>query len=122
MCPIFIINMQASFRSATRGQAFRPAVASRKSFICHASTLRSVPVPVKSADGVDKGTQDLTVKVAEDSARGLVHRYMVMVQQNARRVRGVAGDKARTSRPHLQIHDCHWVAFCGASEQRRYGC
>jgi len=85
VCPIFIINMQASFRSATRGQAFRPAVASRKSLICHASTLRSVSVPVKSADGAEKGTQDLTVKVAEDSARGLVHRYMVMVQQNARR-------------------------------------
>lgn len=78
--------MQASFRPVVPGKAFRPAVASRKALICQASALRSVPVPVKSSDGADKGTQELSVKVAEDSARGLVHRYLVMVQQNARRV------------------------------------
>ena len=79
-------NMQASFRPVVSGKAFRPAVASRGALVCQSSALRSVPVPVKSVDGADKGTQELAVRVAEDSARGLVHRYMVMVQQNARRV------------------------------------
>lgn len=53
---------------------------------CRASTVKSVALPVKSIDGSDKGTEELTLKVAEDTARGLVHRYLVMVQQNARRV------------------------------------
>ena len=79
--------MQASFRPAVSGKAFRPAVAARKALICQASALRTTTVPVKTVDGADKGTEQLAVRVAEESARGLVHRYMVMVQQNARRVR-----------------------------------
>lgn len=66
----------------------RPVVVSRTSgLVCKASAVKSVPVPVKGLDGASKGMQDLVVKVAdESSARGLVHRYLVMVQQNARRV------------------------------------
>lgn len=40
---------------------------------------------VKSLDGTDAGTASLSLKVAEDSAKGLVHRYLVYAQQNARR-------------------------------------
>ncbi len=80
--------MQSSFRPAVPGKAFRPAVADRqRALVCRASALKSVPVPVKGLDGTDKGSAELAVKVAEESARGLVHRYLVMVQQNARRVR-----------------------------------
>ena len=56
--------------------------------------MKSVSLPVKSIDGSDKGTEELTLKVAEESARGLVHRYLVMVQQNARRVRIMLSDRA----------------------------
>jgi large subunit ribosomal protein L4 len=78
--------VQTSLRNVYAGQtAFRPAVVSRKSLICQASVLKSVPVPIISFDGADKGTEALAVRVAEESARGLVHRYLVMVQQNARR-------------------------------------
>ena len=76
------LGMQSSL-----GRVSRPAVSSRTTTVsCRASTVKSVALPVKSIDGSDKGTEELTLKVAEDTARGLVHRYLVMVQQNARRV------------------------------------
>lgn len=46
-----------------------------------------VQVPVKSADGASAGSEELALGVAPAStAKGLVHRYLVYVQQNARRV------------------------------------
>lgn len=43
-------------------------------------------LPVKSTSGGDAGTESLALKVAPDSsAKGLVHRYLVYAQQNARR-------------------------------------
>lgn len=78
--------MQASFRA----RAFQPATLSRRTTVAvrAASAVAPVSVPVKAADGTEKGSQELAVKVASAAtARGLVHRYLVMVQQNARRVR-----------------------------------
>lgn len=44
-------------------------------------------IPKKAVDGSDKGSSSLALKVADpETANGLVHRYMVLVQQNARRV------------------------------------
>jgi large subunit ribosomal protein L4 len=43
---------------------------------------------VKGLDGSSKGEQSLSLKVVEDDkAKGLVHRYIVTVRQNARQVR-----------------------------------
>jgi hypothetical protein len=44
---------------------------------------------VKSADGADVGTEQLALKIARpEAAKGLVHRYVVYVMQNKRRVSG----------------------------------
>ncbi|PNW76869.1 hypothetical protein CHLRE_11g479500v5 [Chlamydomonas reinhardtii] len=65
--------------------AFRPAATSRSTVVTRASAVAApASIPYKAADGSSKGTQQLALKVAEDSAKGLVHRYLVMVQQNAR--------------------------------------
>ncbi|KAG1678911.1 hypothetical protein FOA52_003580 [Chlamydomonas sp. UWO 241] len=83
-------------------QAFKPAVSSSmrpgavsrpRVVVAKASTLKTVSLPVKTAAGADAGTESLSVRVAEETARGLVHRYMVMVQQNARR--GTASTQTR---------------------------
>lgn len=67
--------------------AFRPAATSRSTVVTRASAVAApASIPYKAADGSSKGTQQLALKVAEDSAKGLVHRYLVMVQQNARQV------------------------------------
>ncbi|KXZ46544.1 hypothetical protein GPECTOR_42g751 [Gonium pectorale] len=69
---------------AMRVQAFKPA-AGRQAVVVRASTVAApATIPYKAVDGSDKGTQQLALKVAQDSAKGLVHRYLVMVQQNAR--------------------------------------
>ena len=47
----------------------------------------SASVPVKSLDGAGAGAVSMSLKVAGESAKGLVHRYLVYVMQNARRVR-----------------------------------
>lgn len=64
------------------------AVAHRRVVHVSASAI-APPVSIlkKDADGNCKGTTRLALKVADDAtANGLVHRYMVMVLQNARRV------------------------------------
>jgi len=52
------------------------------------SAVQTLSVPVKSASsGAAAGTAELSLKVAgEDTAKGLVHRYLVYILQNARRV------------------------------------
>lgn len=73
-------------RPSARPAAFRPAAVSRRPVVVTAATAVAPPatLPYKGVDGSDKGTQQLSLKVAEDTAKGLVHRYMVLVQQNAR--------------------------------------
>lgn len=61
--------------------------------------MKPATLPVKGADGSDKGTTTVELKVAEETAKGLVHRYVVFVRQNARRVR--SGGRGRARRPQL---------------------
>mmetsp|Transcript_38908 Transcript_38908/g.115744 ORF Transcript_38908/g.115744 Transcript_38908/m.115744 type:complete len:137 (-) Transcript_38908:2915-3325(-) len=86
--------MQTVFKPAVSGNAPRPAVLARRALVCSASVAKSVAVPVRTSAGSDAGNASLNVNVAENSARGLIHRYMVMVQQNARR--GTASTLTRT--------------------------
>lgn len=54
----------------------------RASAIAEPATL-----PIKGADGSDQGTAELALKVASpQTARHVVHRYMVQINQNARQV------------------------------------
>lgn len=48
------------------------------------AAAKPVQIVVKSVDGAETGSKELSLKVAGESAKGLVHRYLVMVQQNAR--------------------------------------
>lgn len=51
-----------------------------------AVTAAPASLPVKSADGADAGTEQLALKVARpETAKGLVHRYVVYTLQNKRR-------------------------------------
>jgi len=53
--------------------------------VCSASVAPAVAVPLKSADGSDAGTAQVALRVADAStAQGVVHRYLVMVRNNAR--------------------------------------
>eukprot|EP00967_Tisochrysis_lutea_P094163 scaffold136699_cov15-Tisochrysis_lutea.AAC.1 len=65
----------------------RPASRQQSLQVCN-STVKDATVPMKDVTGADKGEGKLALKVAEETAKGLVHRYMVMVQQNKRRVSG----------------------------------
>jgi len=66
----------------------RPQRVSSVAVRASGSAVKTLSVPVKSASsGGDAGTAELTLKVAgEDTAKGLVHRYLVYILQNARRV------------------------------------
>lgn len=70
---------------------FQPVgTASRRGAVVVRASAVAAPakVPVKAADGSDKGTAELALKVAGDAtANAVVHRYSVLVLQNARRVR-----------------------------------
>lgn len=46
-----------------------------------------VDLQVKSLEGSDGGTEQLSLRVAEPTkSKGLVHRHVVLIQQNARQV------------------------------------
>lgn len=64
--------------------AGRNALTVRASVVAEPATFQ-----VKKLDGSSAGTANLALKVAEDdTAKGLVHRYLVMVRQNARQASG----------------------------------
>lgn len=73
-----LCNRQCAVRSAARPA--RSALV-----VTNAAVAQPATLPLKGVDGSDKGTQQLALRVAEESAKGLVHRYLVLVQQNARR-------------------------------------
>lgn len=55
-------------------------------------------VPVKALDGADAGSEQLALNVAPDNtARGLVHKYLVYVQTNQRAVCGSFSSRRRGS-------------------------
>lgn len=67
----------------------RPSLAPRRTLTVRAAVpAAAVAVPVKTTDGADAGSANMALGVAKEaSAKGLVHRYLVYVRQNARRVR-----------------------------------
>lgn len=69
--------------------------------VCCSAAAPPAEVPVKGVDGSSKGSKKLALKVAEETAKGLVHRYMVLVLQNKRRVSGgdAMGGHACSHRP-----------------------
>jgi hypothetical protein len=107
--------------SGFRASAAAPrmlAVAVRASAAAAPATL-----PKKSIEGAALGEEQLSLKVATDTAKGLVHRYLVYVQQNARRVSAVGPRRPRrprrlpSARRHPRRHNCDpWV---GTPSRRR---
>lgn len=87
--------MQAAASTFVRGSAlaFRASgpkqQQQRQQLTVRASQLAEpASLPVKKLSGADAGTASIALRVAdEDTAKGLVHRYLVMVRQNARQVR-----------------------------------
>lgn len=59
----------------------KPAFAARAPLQC----VAAAEVAVKSADGADKGTVSMDLKTAGANSMGLVHKYLVITQQNKRR-------------------------------------
>ncbi len=52
-----------------------------------AQKAASVDLQVKSIEGSDGGTGQLSLRVADPTkSKGLVHRHVVLIQQNARQV------------------------------------
>ena len=85
--------MQLANRRAAFSAAARPAAAPRAPLrvMAQSAPAPSASVPVKSLDGAGAGAVSMSLKVAGESAKGLVHRYLVYVMQNARRVRILGG-------------------------------
>lgn len=83
--------MQAAQRLSARTAPFRGAAASapvRARTVTVKASVAAQPasLTVKSADGADVGTEQLALKVARtETAKGLVHRYVVFTLQNRRR-------------------------------------
>ena len=72
---------------ATAFQPRRLLVQRRSSTIRASVVAQPAAVDVKTFDGSSSGSQDLSLRVAgRDTAKGLVHRYLVTVRQNARAV------------------------------------
>lgn len=100
-CPVqsessfVLVKMQTAMQSrlSSRAPAFtavRPVrcIVSRSTAVVVRSSAVSAPatLPLKSVEGQDIGTAQMALKVAGETGKGLVHRYLVMVQQNARQV------------------------------------
>ncbi len=76
---------QHSFASAL--QPHRLVARRRCLSVKAAIVAEPASIEVKSFDGSSSGSQDLALKVAaRNTAKGLVHRYLVTVRQNARAV------------------------------------
>lgn len=87
--------MQASCSSFAAGSlAFRPVGHAARRPAAQQLTVRASQVaepaslPVRKLDGSEAGTASISLRVADqETANGLVHRYLVTVQRNARQVR-----------------------------------
>lgn len=82
--------MQSLARRPSAGARAPFSGSSRRTAVCVRAAVAAAPVsvPVKGADGAAAGSESLALGVApETTAKGLVHRYLVYAQQNARQVR-----------------------------------
>ena len=83
----FRANVAAPRAAARKSVVQREQVAVRASMVAEPVTLE-----VKTLEGAAAGTASISLKVAEpDASKGLVHRYLVMIRQNMRRVSGGLG-------------------------------
>jgi large subunit ribosomal protein L4 len=79
-------SVALSARRSMAGQkvtafAAKPASAGRTPMQC----VAAAEIALKSADGADKGTATIDLKTAGENSLGLVHKYLVITQQNKRR-------------------------------------
>lgn len=82
------LHRQLQASQPLRLQQRRPiAQRSQPRLISAESTRGTATLPVRDTQGEDVGSVELSLKVAGgDTAKGLVHRYLVMARQNARSV------------------------------------
>lgn len=85
-----LVGRPVPFAASPRPQGLRRQAPAT---VCMSAVAAPASLEVKSTDGSAVGTEQLALRVAEESARGLVHRYLVTVRQNARR--GTASTKTR---------------------------
>ena len=89
--PTFVGLKAASSVIATRKPSVSLPRSSRQQLATRASVIAEpVTIDVKNLDGSSAGSAALSLRVADnETSKGLVHRYLVMVRQNARRVSGL---------------------------------
>jgi hypothetical protein len=110
--------MQAMQRLSARTAPFRGAAASapvRARTVCVKAAVTAAPasLPVKSADGADVGTEQLALKVARpETAKGLVHRYVVFTLQNRRRVSQLCSRKQLEAIRRSSVRDLVCCCYC----------
>lgn len=82
------LHRQLQASQPLRLQQRRPiAQRAQPRLISAESTRGTATLPVRDTQGEDVGSVELSLKVAgDDTAKGLVHRYLVMARQNARSV------------------------------------
>ncbi len=103
-----LLRFQGFSRAQTAAPQLRASRQAQPISVCvRASSIAApVPLPVRTADGATSEPASLALRVAEESAKGLVHRYLVLVRQNARQVKSA-------QQGHLEI----WCQRTGS--QRR---
>ncbi len=86
--PTFVGLKAASSTIATRQASVTLPRNSRQQLAVKASVMAEpATIDVKNLDGSSAGSAALSLRVADnETSKGLVHRYLVMVRQNARRV------------------------------------
>ncbi len=86
--PAFVGLKAASSVIATRKASVTLIRSSRQQLAVKASVMAEpATIDVKNLDGSSAGSAALSLRVADnETSKGLVHRYLVMVRQNARRV------------------------------------
>ena len=86
--PTFVGLKAASSTIATRQVSVTLPRSSRQQLAVKASVMAEpATIDVKNLDGSSAGSAALSLRVADnETSKGLVHRYLVMVRQNARRV------------------------------------
>jgi large subunit ribosomal protein L4 len=86
--PTFVGLKAASSTIATRQVSVTLPRSSRQQLAVKASVMAEpATIDVKNLDGSSAGSAALSLRVADnETSKGLVHRYLVLVRQNARRV------------------------------------
>lgn len=79
--------LHKQFQGLRLQQARPTAPRAQKAVVCAVSATKSASLPLRDVFGADKGTSELELRVASNNtAKGLVHRYLVMARQNGRAV------------------------------------